>query len=433
MNRYSDRADIMAIGDSMYQGVHSLSLPPWMMDWTTPAQVARALGRTMVTPDLTHPLLWDLNDLARKGDLLRILLVVRDVCLANLPRWDPDQPWSGHEAFDNVAILGADTNDLLDTTYDDVIDRVRSHHVALRDPALPISDFVSMAVEFFFAAAAAYALNPRHRAEQGGKSQVQQAIEREPVFLLINIGANDGLFDACFEGEINEATHAKARALPAKVRRLAEALRALSPRTERVVFNGLIRPSFVPNLVPDALEENAFPNEGYFTAYGSRLLDTQRPISRNAMREYDRTIAEVNAENREIMREALGDRARFADLYAAAVPFDGKHFRNRGLDIPGRGTRIDNRPITPRLFRPYIGGFTSLDNMHPSVVGYAVLADAVLQALGQVEPATDKRAAFDADRLLSDFPGFNVLRIQIEVPFVKALFDLFSGRGAAMG
>lgn len=199
----------MAVGDSMYQGVHSLGLVPWMMDWTTPAQVARALGRSMTAPDLAHPLLWDLNDLARHGSLLKILLVIREVCLANLPLWDPDQPWSAHEAFDNVAVLGADTLDLLDTTYEHVIDDVRAHYVALSDPALPIQDFVAKAAGFFFAAAAAYALNSRHRPAQAAKSQTRQAIEREPVVLLVNVGSNDGLFDACFMGEINAETHAK--------------------------------------------------------------------------------------------------------------------------------------------------------------------------------------------------------------------------------
>lgn len=202
-------------------------------------------------------------------------------------------------------------------------------------------------------------------------------------------------------------------------------MRAPSPRTEKVVFNGLIRPSFVPNLVPNAIEENAFPNEGYFTAYGPRLTSTQQTVTREAMRSYDDLIAEVNAESREILHETLGERARFVDLYAAAALYDGKHFRGRCLDIPDRDTKIDNRPITPRLFRPYIGGFTSLDNMHPSAVGYAVLADAVLRAMGHEGTETDKRAAFDADRLLSDFPRFAALQIQMQTPFVMELYRLF--------
>jgi hypothetical protein len=43
-----------------------------------------------------------------------------------------------------------------------------------------------------------------------------------------------------------------------------------------------------------------------------------------------------------------------------------------------------------------------LDNMHPTVPGYAAIADTVLDALGRRDIRTDKQAAFAADTLLAD-------------------------------
>lgn len=52
MNRYSDQPDIMAIGDSMYQGIRSFSFLPAMAQHSAPKQIADALGMAMVVPDL---------------------------------------------------------------------------------------------------------------------------------------------------------------------------------------------------------------------------------------------------------------------------------------------------------------------------------------------------------------------------------------------
>ena len=118
MNQYSEKPDIMAIGDSMYQGIHSLSMPPWMAEHSAPAQVARALGLKMVVPDLSQPLLWDIVKELRDGGIAGIVKNMPAICRSNLLHWQPGQPWSAHEAFDNVAIGGAVIKELWTLTYD---------------------------------------------------------------------------------------------------------------------------------------------------------------------------------------------------------------------------------------------------------------------------------------------------------------------------
>jgi len=118
MTKYSEAPDIMAIGDSMYQGIHSMSMPPWMAEQSAPALVARALGMRMVVPDLSQPLLWDIVAELRNGGVLGIVTRMHDICKRNLQHWLPGQPWSVHEAFDNVAIGGATIEELWTVTYD---------------------------------------------------------------------------------------------------------------------------------------------------------------------------------------------------------------------------------------------------------------------------------------------------------------------------
>lgn len=434
MNRYSEAPDIMAIGDSMYQGIHSMSMPPWMAAQSAPAQVARALGMKMVVPDLSHPLLWDIVTELRNGGIVDIATRLLDICKQNLRHWQPDQPWSEHEAFDNVAIGGAAIEDLWTATYDSKWQDFIRLSEAVRNDALSFPSDARKLVDLWLALSTCYTLNPQHRDEQRHTSQLDQAIQRAPRILLINIGSNEGLFEACFMGEISFATEADVQRMAATetkinrlVEELADRLRELPGQVKKVVFNGMIRPRFVPNLMPNKAEEPGFPGDEYYGRYGSRLFQASTPIKGDALRSYDALIARVNARSNETLRAALGDRAVFADLYPACPPLDGKHYQGHGIEIHNPNKTIDNRPITSTLFG-FSGGFTSLDNMHPTIPGYAVMADIVLQALGHTTLTTDKSAALRADHLLNDFPGWNVFTAQVLIPFVASLVKPFARR-----
>ena len=130
-----------------------------------------------------------------------------------------------------------------------------------------------------------------------------------------------------------------------------------------------------------------------------------------------------------MLKAALGNRVAFADIYAACPPFDGKHYIGRGLAIPGRATTLNNKPITPVPFG-FFGGFAGLDNMHPTIPGYAVIADVVLAALGRGSVKTDKAAAYAADTLLNNVRGLPLLIAEIELSLLGA-FGVFRGSGTA--
>jgi len=437
MNRYADQPEIMAIGDSMYHGVHSLSLPPWMPEHSAPAMVARALGLPMVVPDPQHPLLWDLTDEIRHDDVIELATRLPDICRANLAHWPSGQPWSRHEAFDNVAIGGADIADLWQTTYASQWRKFLTLSTKFLDGTLSGPAAIPQAAELWYALATCHTLNPRHRPEQVDKTQLDQVRDRQPRILLINIGSNEGLFDACFMGSIrfgadtdDGTAENAAKRINERVETLAGLLAALPPRTEKIVFNGLVRPRAVPNLMPKVEDEGQFPGDSYFPAYVPRLTDTQPRVSGLDLRRYDTLIQQVNDRSRQTLAAALGARAAFVDLYPLCDRVDGKHHHGRGMDIPGAGVWLDNRTVTSTI-GGFVGGFASLDNMHPTIPGYAVIADAVLSALGHAGATTDKHAAFQADRLLSDFPGFAVFKFQTLTAFAASLVRMVMPRRQA--
>jgi hypothetical protein len=408
MTAYSDRPDIMAIGDSMYQGIRSLSFLPAMAKHSTPAQVAAAIGMPMTVPDLQQPLLFDLEAELRHGGLLHLLDHIRRICLDNLNAWPLDRPWSQHEAFDNIAVGGAAIGSLLSDTDARYFGDVATLSTKLRDPNLALPDLAATIGSLWYALNNCYTLNPRHREEQRNKAPLDQVEDRQPEILLINIGSNEGLFMAGFVGDLSPDALKRLRSIPDLLRPVADRLKHLPPRVERIVFNSLIRPRCIANLMPNPTHENEFPGDDYYYAYGPRIGSTQQLITNTQLKQLDQLVADVNTAAQGVLKDALGDRVRFADVYGAASAIDGKHYMGRGLVIPGSNRTLSNKPITPIPFS-YYGGIAGLDNMHPTVPGYAMIADAVLDALGRGAVRTDKAAAYAADTLLNNIRALPLL------------------------
>lgn len=147
------------------------------------------------------------------------------------------------------------------------------------------------------------------------------------------------------------------------------------------------------------------------------------------MEKFDALIARVNSEAQDLLRTALGDRVRFSEIYASCLPFDGKHYMHRGLAIPRHDKLLTDQALQPLPFE-FIGGFAGLDNMHPTVPGYAAIADVVFAALGRAL-RTDKDAAYDADTLLNNLPGLRMLTFDAELALVGSIGVFRSSSGGA--
>ena len=112
------------------------------------------------------------------------------------------------------------------------------------------------------------------------------------------------------------------------------------------------------------------------------------------------------------------DKLVFVDLYKMVDGFDAKHFgpgRRLKVEVGGRTLHMSNYPFSANAFGFRQGGLFGLDNMHPSNVGYALLANTIGKAVAAAEPGLKYRNAdFDdaaaGDTLIMD-PPRNIDRI----------------------
>jgi hypothetical protein len=415
MTAYSDRPAIMAIGDSMYQGVRSLSLTADTARTAPPAQVAAALGLPMTLPNPRIPILWDMEQIFRQGGLINLLAVVREACLANIAFWRGPEPWSQHEAFDNVSIGGALIDSLWTDTYEQYWATVPG--LVANIQAKPTPDVGSIG-RLWYALNVAFTLNPGKRPEQARKTQLDQVADRKPHILLVNVGSNEGLFHAAFTGDFSQASFDAANAIPAKMEELGRRLAALPPEVELIVVNSLVRPRAASNLMPverpGAPKDPDYPGDDYFSFYGPSIGGGD-VVPGAVVRRYDETIQAVNAEARRRLQAVVGTRLTFVDLYAATTKFDGKHYSDRGVIVTPNGHfhRLSNTALNLFFGSLMTGGLTGLDNMHPTAPGYGLIANAVLEAMGAT-PRVDMLQAYLADSLLARLPHtWNLSHIEL--------------------
>jgi hypothetical protein len=393
------RPALMAIGDSIYNGVRSLTIHAELAALSPPAQVAGALGVPFVVPDYPRPVLFDLEEVLHGVDLMGF----KDAVIANAQGWIGERPWSGHLAFDNLSCGGADIASLWEDT-------AGPHRAEL--PALlakvaahgPV-DFVAIA-HLWYAINVAFVLNPTQAPGLDALSPLDLVTAREPKALLINIGSNEGLFNAVFTGDVAASKPGIAK-IPGLVQQLAARLAKLPASIGTIYFNNLIKPSTIANLMPQSdmfmapgcgnyIEQNYIPRIGGGTG-----------LKPSAMKDLDMLIADVNAQAKAILT-AADPRIRIVDIYRMAAERDGKH----GCMPAGAVTvkdgpstlRLTNVPLLYNFLIGFVrGGLFGLDNMHPTAVGYAVLANAVLDAMGQPQTASFQ-AAYERDTLLQHPP-----------------------------
>jgi hypothetical protein len=331
--------------------------------------------------------------------------------------------WSTEEAFDNLA-LGAAAITNLST---DSFDRYWPTIPGLRDELAAnhgsVSDLVTTLGKLWYALNACFVLNPSRRSvtDQSKASPIAQVAARKPKTLLVNIGSNEGLFVAGFTGDY-DAAKASIAGIPDKMAALANDLAAAAPADGRIVINSLLRPRFIPNLYPRT-DPDTFPGPDYYPSYIAYLggADT---IPEATLKAFDDQIAQVNAAARQRMRDVLGDRLVWVDVYGACDRFDGKHYADRAVEIPSAGIRLRNQPLEIVFGHFNRGGISGLDNMHPTVPGYAKLAEVVLAGMGNpMQLSIDD--AYAADTLLQNLPAAYPL-FQLEIALLGSL-GLFHG------
>ena len=420
----NDRPEMMAIGDSLYNGVRSLTIKEDLAQGSPPAQVARGLGIAIEVPDYRRPVLFDLEEELRDGiDLDRI----RSNILDNADRWIEERgAWSSARFFDNISVAGFDYRDLHRTTAGALRPQIPRHLAQLRaDKGLNFSALVDL----YMALNTAFLLNPTGDPDFEDLTSLEWVASRKPRRLLINIGSNEGLFRIGISGAVTREYLDGVKTIPALTQTLAEALRDHCADVEHIYFNTLIRPRVIANLAPRTDDEMfQTPGDAYFKRYVGRL-GSIGGISAAQMQRFDETVREVNESCARILRDTLGGKAHVIDTYALADDFDGKHYGNaRKVQVQRGNTplRLSNLPFSANIFGFRQGGLFSLDNMHLTKPGYTLLSNAVGKAIADAEGAAfteiDPQDTFEADTLVTD-PPRSVDRIGL-VASLLALFVL---------
>jgi hypothetical protein len=425
---------VMAIGDSIFNGVRSLTISRTLARSSPPAQLAQQLGVPLRVPDYPDVVLFDFEALLRvpskllDGQLLGMIRGNADAWVARL------EAGVGTVRFhDNIAVAQAKLDNLWIDQPDDLRMRATILKAQLATAAgLPLA----LIADLYYAINGSFVLDPTNLPELGNLSALDQVALRRPRRLLVNIGSNEGLFALGLTADLSAVTGDIVEISKRAIDALAPRLAAACTHVERVYYNLLIRPRALANLAPRRdVDFTPPPGDAYFPKpYASRLIPTFAHLTPAAMKTFDEQVAAINAHARQTLGQVLGDKIRFVDLYTFADRIDGKHHgdaRKIAVDDDGTPIRLSNLPMTTTGFGFKHGGLFGLDNMHPTTVGYAALAQEMLRAVDAVEGGNhaggiDFQSVYDRDTLLQS-PPFSLENLQFLLSLLTQFMSLRGG------
>jgi len=414
------RLEMMAVGDSLYQGVRSMTIRADLCATSIPAQVAKALGiGDFASPDMANPIIIDpenwLADLGRIGGDL--------AAFGAYWQGNPTSP-GGHACFDNVSVGGAQVWHLYRYTALDGANDAKAEFDKLEGKPLSFGTMGKLdPTKLIFGANARFVLNPSNNPDLAQMTQLDWVAYRKPKRLLVDIGSNNGLWDMCFNGDPASRfyfgkDYTAASGDPedfTQIEELADALNRLPPEIEVIYFNNQGRPRCVPNLMPlpDQVEWETHPGEGYFDLYENRmaLSMTYNRMTGAQMKALDDYVVAINAKIQQIITGRVSRKVVFVDLYKVLSDNDAKHYGDVRATMAG-GKRVSNTMFESDPWGGMAhGGFFGLDGMHPTNVGYATVAQQVVNDIyateyaGKTPPVIDLDQMAKHDTLIQDCPG----------------------------
>lgn len=412
---------LMAIGDSLFNGVRSLSITADLARVAVPALVAEGLGvRGFAAPAYPRPVLFDLEAFVRSGSLS--LDDFKAQVVTNAEQWVQAAPdWSATAVHDNLAIAGAEYENLWTDTAAGLKATVPPALALVKSGAGISYDGIG---KLYYGINGAFILNPSGHPDLDDLTPLEWVASRRPQRLLISIGSNNGLFTAGMSGIYDRKCQETMAAIPDAATQLVEEMVKTGYVPPRIYMATLIRPSVICNLMPRQDYQELPPGKTYFDRYLARIGGGIAYISGDQMAAFDAAVAEINAKVEANLRAALraagldDDRLRMVDVYAMSTALDCKHLpRQPSMPVKvkarnGLTKTLSNIPLSVGLLGGGIdhGGLFGLDNMHPTLPGYALVANTALDAIKAAESGVSVQPialqdAFDKDTLLQNPPG----------------------------
>jgi len=425
------RPGLMAIGDSLVNGMRSYSINDAMAAASIPALLGAVMHdgpafAPFQPARYPAPILIDVEaQLARYAtsesafalaQVLNALPAIKAEVAQNgqdwLDRFEAEPAEDSPAAFDNLAIAGARIEDAFEITYDQLEARIGAIGPVLRSEGDPLNWRGSWPAgdpngpgswglgDVHISLNARHLRNPANRDGLGGMTVLDIVGARRPRVLLVDMGPNHGLVDVVMRGKGEQGMDGL-RAFAAAWLPCARALARL-PGVETVVMLLMPRPSQTPCLAPPnpspQPEQEPAPTrpDNYFIRYVSALS----PISAgygddgDTVARFDREMDEVNETVRASMVDAFrgsGKHLVFVSLADVLGANDYKHRRGPKLSGGASGREYSNYPLgrLTSLFHGsrLRGGICGLDQIHPTTIGYRSVASAVQQALAAVPGA----------------------------------------------
>ncbi|TVR49436.1 MAG: hypothetical protein EA425_12265 [Puniceicoccaceae bacterium] len=438
---------LMIIGDSLAQGCRSLSVTKAFCDQAYGAIAARhGLECDLKTPNFPRPVLFDLEVLTR-GLLVNGPLAALRGIPANYRDWTRQfrtnyqgkrSPRAPARWFDNLAVAGFRLEDTLGepsipwlggkskkggpgigtaSLAQKVIDATPRLNLLKAEDRAALGD-LHLAVN------ARYVLNPSNHSEYMEWTQLDWVKARQPRHLIVHLGHNNGLYPIGSEADASlweELWGRPPRPALERYRAILHRIKADCPQT-RVIVLGLPKVGAVANLMPDP-DLPPPPGADYHLRYET-VFPQPGELSGEGLRAIDASIATVNARlEKEV--GGLGKDWEWFDTFKFLETLDYKNRRDERLRIALGGRTLDNtylraelrrirgRGPRGRTFSRYefaSGGLFSIDGMHPSAVGYALLGIELAErflgsSLSKKQREAILAGALKHETLISSYPN----------------------------
>lgn len=418
---------LMAIGDSIYNGMRSVTIDASKTRMSPPALIARGLGIASFTvPDMPRPVIADLERwleycspiLGVPLALPRIRQEIRDSIRfwatgeANVP-----SP-GGHRVFDNIAFAGATIQDMYELTAEkaDTVARALAHQALAADG---IGGLLENIGDLLINANARFTLAPDPELSEANPFRRRTSMEivamRQPERLMVCIGHNNGLVDIVMRAEPAGSNHLAeqcARYYPELIRQLC----ALPATVKAIYVNLLPAPSAISSLMPISAEKVDTELGTYFSRYETRVGYRYGTYTGERLYEIDKDIRDLNQWIVDQFRAAdLLGRVRFVDIFARMKTADSKNNGRTASNIFLVGSKtctnqcFEAHPFFPGGAGFKGGGIQGLDGIHLTTLGNALMANWVLAEIAAAEGAPiaplDLSAIGREDSLIADPPN----------------------------
>ncbi len=404
----------MAIGDSLFNGVRSLTIDSTLAQWSAPAQLAKALGfADFASPDYPKNVVINFEQWIR--DFPIVSSALGDLA-SNIAFWNT-QPKSALAQFDNISIASSAWSDLYNRTWQTAQDEIDAINSLVSQGKSTYNDHLA---DLFFAFNTRFILNPSGDPNTPALAPIDIAAQRRPKRLIVSIGANNGLWTMAVAATactaIDQPTGPFSTADLAQAQTFIEKLQALPPEIEHIYINTLPYPSDTATMMPtddDDLDNKPGPGK-FYAKYENRFGFNYNQLTAAQVAQNNSLVDQVNAR---VAGFATDPRIHFVPFGATLAGYDFK------TDAAGKviAAPDDRRPLSNIMIDAgadvdtgedyWFGGLAGLDGVHPTIVGYNLMAQTILMTMKAVEPALATPGAlptvaeaYAADTLLRNVP-----------------------------